>query len=183
MRLHAELLTSRVQDSPEKFRHRLIDHLIEQFPGWTIDDLVCSPESSIVFCNGIREGYAVDSLADALILSSLLNIRKRKDCPIGLKTKGPRRVLKHELINNGCTIEPAVFKKRLVDIMSERFTGRTIDDLVCRPREAARFCDLIRDCTHCRALPNQLILRTLMNVRKATGWTINAEGDSQQDAS
>ena len=169
MRLADELRACEIQDSPEKFRERLIENLMDQFPEVTIDDLVCAPTDALEFCNTIREGYGSEYLSDTVILKSLMNIRKRKDCPKGLKSRGRRRVLKKELLNAGCYADPDTFKELVVDLMNQSFGEQTVDELVCQPREARMLCNAVREKAECNELPDDLILGTLMNVRKAAG--------------
>jgi len=63
-------------------------------------------------------------------------------------------------------------KKQLVDMFVDElrsvFRGMwTIDELVVHPREAARFCEDFRLKTGFYSLPDDIILGTLMNERKA----------------
>lgn len=166
--LAAELKASECQDSPEKFRERLVDGLVEQYPDQTIDGLLCTPLDSLAYCDRIREGVGSRCLADFLILKALMNIRKSKSCPVGLKRNRNRTVLKSELLSVGYKIEAARFRELVVDCLFGMYRDRTIDELVCQPREARMFCNFVRQQTRCNDLRDQLILSTLMNVRKAS---------------
>ncbi len=146
---------------------RLIDGIVDQYPGQTIDDLVCNPLQALDYCDSIRVGVGSECLADVVILKALMHIRKRKDCPTGLKPVRTRRMLKSELQACGCELLPAEFKQIVVDCLADMYKSRTIDELVCQPREARMLCNYARRRTNCSALPDQLILATLMNVRKA----------------
>lgn len=168
MLLAAELRASECHDSPEKFRERLVDGLIEQYPGQTIDGLLCTPLDALAYCDRIREGVGSECLADFVILKALMNIRKSKNCPIGLKRNRTRTVLKTELTSAGCQMESALFRDLVVDCLSGMYRDRTVDELVCQPREARMYCNYIRQKTRCNGLQDQLILSTLMNVRKAS---------------
>jgi hypothetical protein len=77
-------------------------------------------------------------------------------------------VLKTELSSIGCEIEAAQFRELVVDCLSAMYRDRTVDELVCQPREARMFCNYVRQQARCSALRDQLILSTLMNVRKAS---------------
>jgi len=55
-----------------------------------------------------------------------------------------------------------------IDELRSVFRGAwTIDELVVHPRDALRFCDDFRHKHGFRDLPDDIILRTLMNERKA----------------
>lgn len=77
------------------------------------------------------------------------------------------RKLKDELKEHGCTMDPAVFRTMLEEKKAAMSPDWSFDDLVCRPDHAKRFCELIRAEPSCQQLPDFLILRTLMNVRKS----------------
>ncbi len=167
MRLAVELEAHGYQDSPEKFEEWLIETLIGFFAGYTIDDLLCTPQASLKYCINVREGVGASELIDSVILKSLINIRKRKSCPTGLKATGRRTVLKTALRKAGCELHPDTYKELLVDCLADMYKGQTIDELVCHPNEAIAFCGYVRRKASCQALPDTLILRPLMNVRKA----------------
>ncbi len=167
MILADELEVCECSDSPEKFRDRLIDGLMDWFPDRTIDSLVCAPMDALDYCDKIREGVGSESLFDAVILKSLMNIRKRKDCPTGLKSIGRRRVVKRELEIAGCKMEAKAFKELVGDCLADMYKSRTIDELVCHPREASALCNYVRNRSECGDLTDEFILSTLMNVRKA----------------
>lgn len=167
MLLAVELKAGECADSPAKFNKRLIDGIIKLCPKQTIDGLVCNPEQSLEFCNSIRAGVGSKCLSDAVILKALMNIRRRKDCPTGLKPIRTRRVLKKELQHCDCSLESGAFRELAVDCLADMYKSRTIDELVCHPREARMLCNYIRKRADCKSLPDQLILSTLMNIRKA----------------
>lgn len=85
---------------------------------------------------------------------------------LGHKGKRMARKLKDELNQYGCPMDPGAFRKLLEEKKEATFPGYSFDDLVCRPDDAKRFCELIRAEPTCARLPDFLILRTLMNVRK-----------------
>jgi hypothetical protein len=167
MLLVDELTACECHDSPEKFRERLIDGLTTWYPGRSIDDLVCKPVEALGYCNQIREGVGSDYLYDVVILKSLLNIRKRKDCPTGLKLQRRRRVVKRELKNAGCQLEARAFKGLVGDCLADMYKSQTVDELVCHPREARALCNFVRRRLECEGLGDELILSTLMNNRKS----------------
>lgn len=167
MLLASELKACDCSDSPEKFKERLIDGLSEFYPGQTIDGLVCTPIEALDYCNKIREGIGSESLADIVILKTLMNIRKAKNCPSGLRSKRTRRVLSKELQSCGCELSPASFKELVGDCLADMYKSTTIDEIVCHPRQALALCNHIRMRASCGTLSDRLILSTLMNARKA----------------
>jgi hypothetical protein len=167
MLLSAELEASECQDSPEKFKERLIDGIVVQFPGQTIDGLLCSPLDALAYCDRIREGVGSECLADFVILKALMNIRKSKNCPVGLKQRRTRTVLRTELASIQCPLTAVQFREMVVDTLAGMYRDRTIDELVCQPREARMLCNAVRQQSRCDSIKDQLVLSTLMNVRKA----------------
>jgi hypothetical protein len=77
------------------------------------------------------------------------------------------RKLRDELNEYGCATDPIAFRKMLEDKKNATTPDFSFDDLVCRPDDAKKFCDLVRAEQSCDRLPDFLILRTLMNVRKS----------------
>ena len=133
MLLSAELEASECQDSPEKFKERLIDGIVVQFPGQTIDGLLCSPLDALAYCDRIREGVGSECLADSV----------------------------------QCPLTAVQFREMVVDTLAGMYRDRTIDELVCQPREARMLCNAVRQQSRCDSIKDQLVLSTLMNVRKA----------------
>ena len=170
MRLAQELNVCNCSDSQEKFEMRLIDCLMDSFPNKTIDDMVCEPRNSILFCHTIRNQVASEALHDAIILKTLMNIRKRKNCPTGLKTIRKRKTLKKKLQEIGCDIPAMEFRELVVDCFGSMYKSITIDEIVCHPREALALCNFVRMKSGNEDLPDKLILQTLMNIRKAGGY-------------
>lgn len=71
----------------------------------------------------------------------------------------------------GINLSRADFVDRLVVEFLQQYQGRTtIDELVLRPREALKFCDTVRRNNGWgEQLGDDVILRALMNQRKASG--------------
>ncbi|HVS36168.1 MAG TPA: helix-turn-helix transcriptional regulator [Gemmataceae bacterium] len=86
---------------------------------------------------------------------------------LGHEGKRMARKLKDELKQHGCPMDADGFRKLLEEKKEATFPAYSFDDLVCRPDDAKRFCELIRAEPSCDKLPDFLILRTLMNVRKS----------------
>lgn len=171
MYLVSELKFSECDDTPSRFRERLIEVLQIDFPGRTIDDLVCNPQTALQYCETIRDSSNAPLLPDAVILKSLMNIRRRRDCPTGLKKARTRRNLRRELDQAGCEIEADQFKLLACDCLADMYKSRTIDEVVCYPREANGLCNYVRNQAGCQGLADELILSTIMNVRKSAGAT------------
>jgi hypothetical protein len=168
MLLKQELAACQCKDSPEVFRDRLIRILTSQYPGRTIDALVCSPREALTYCNDVREEVGSECLFDGVILKALMNIRKRKDCPTGLRKPRSRRNLQRELQEAGCRMDASAFKELTIDCLADMYKSLTIDEIVCHPREAMALCNYARMRARCEHLPDDLILSTLMNIRKAS---------------
>jgi hypothetical protein len=66
---------------------------------------------------------------------------------------------------SGCELAIDEFHARLMDAFHRRYPAWTVDDLLCHPRDAIRFCDQFREATQCHDLPNGLILKILMGMR------------------
>ena len=166
MRLAEELKVCECNDSPEKFRERLLACLMEHFPELTIENLVCLPILALAYCNRIREGVGSESLYDAVILNSLMNIRKSKNCPTRFKSVGRRRLVSNELRAVGVQCSPAAFRELVANCLSDMYSPQTIDEIVCHPREARALCNYVRTKATSPELPDELILSTLLNARK-----------------
>lgn len=55
----------------------------------------------------------------------------------------------------------------IAQLFHERFpTGVTVDELLLHPRDAMRFCDSVRDRQGWIGIPDDVILRALLNRRK-----------------
>lgn len=77
------------------------------------------------------------------------------------------RKLEKELEDCGCSLTPQQFRDLLEERKMQTSPAWTCDDLVCHPDEAKAFCNMIRAETNCPKLSDFLILRTLINARKA----------------
>jgi hypothetical protein len=76
------------------------------------------------------------------------------------------RKLEVELKDAGCSLDP----KRFIELLEERHKSMhsdwTVDDLVCHPDQAKTYCEQIRSEVGA-PVPDHVILRRLMNARKA----------------
>jgi hypothetical protein len=70
------------------------------------------------------------------------------------------------LQTSGCELPVDEVQARLMDAFRRGYRAWTVDDLLCHPRDAIRFCDRIREATECHDLPNGLILKILVGMRE-----------------
>lgn len=166
MRLDAELKAYEISETPAAFRKRLIDTLLKQLPGRSIDSIVCRPSDAAKYCDSIREQVASNP-PDVVILKTLMNLRKTKSCPTGLKSLTRRRPLEVKLTELGSRLGVDEFRDLVNDCLADMYKSQTIDGLLCHPVEAAALCRYVRARGKCPELTDELILVTLMNNRKA----------------
>lgn len=90
------------------------------------------------------------------------------------KTLEDRIMARLDLSKFGITMDTETFKDLLVETFQTQYRAiPNVDELVLRPQIAIRYCDGIRDQLSARGegeaydLPDDVILRTLMNKRKA----------------
>jgi hypothetical protein len=74
--------------------------------------------------------------------------------------------LSKTLAEYGIDTDPDAFVDQLVERFQGMYPAFTIDELLVRPREALRFCDSVRTATGNYDLPDDLLLRPLLNRRK-----------------
>ena len=165
MRLATELIAYGISDAPDAFRDRLIAKLLKAFPGRSIDSIVCRPPDAIRYCEMIREDVTSDP-PDVVILKSLMNIRRMKSCPTGLKSPQTKKNLKYKLSELGCTINADEFRELVSDCLADMYHSQTIDEILCHPHEAAALCNYVRNRGESDEMADELILTTLLNNRK-----------------
>ncbi|RTL03713.1 hypothetical protein EKK58_12175 [Candidatus Dependentiae bacterium] len=74
---------------------------------------------------------------------------------------------KLEFSNFGLELPPEEITDLIIDHFNEAFRGGvTIDELLLHPRDAMCFCDAIRMKNGWMGLPDDLILRAILNRRK-----------------
>jgi hypothetical protein len=74
--------------------------------------------------------------------------------------------LSDSLPHYGIDTDPKMFVDQLNDMFHGLYPSFTLDDLLCRPREALAFCDAVRRGLGNYDLPDDLILRPMLNERK-----------------
>jgi hypothetical protein len=74
--------------------------------------------------------------------------------------------LKTELETCGYPKTAEAFRDRLADIFSEMYPGQTVEDLLIDELEPRRFVGVVRSDMRCPKLAHELILKTLLNIRR-----------------
>jgi hypothetical protein len=138
------------------------------YSGITDEDLLCDPPRAIRFCKDVRRAVraAGRDLGDHTILRTLTNLRKRGGHAFKKGRGGVPFDLAEELLAAGCRLERAEFGDRLGDVFNGLFRDKTDEDLLCRPVESAAFCRVVRRAVRSPKLPDRVILRTLIALRK-----------------
>lgn len=75
----------------------------------------------------------------------------------------------HTLEIYGVDVPAADFVDALVDQLHDMYPAFSVDELLVRPREAIAFCDAARRRIKNWDVPDDLILRPLLNRRKRPG--------------
>ena len=76
------------------------------------------------------------------------------------------RKLEAELQDAKCSMDAKMFRELVVERHPVMHPSWTEDDLVCHPTEARNFCEVVRTEVSA-AVPDHVILRSLLNARKA----------------
>ena len=74
--------------------------------------------------------------------------------------------LDKELTAAGWKRNPEDFREIVVNAFKRHFPGWTDEQVLCRPRDSMHLCNLVRQLSLLNDLPDDVILRTLTNVRK-----------------
>ena len=166
MKLSEKLKACGFNGTPESFRSMLLESLRSDFPTSTIDAVLRTPAVATRFCEFVREQFPNANLHDALILGTLMNIRRRNECPqklIGLPSKVKLSTL---LADGGCTMGVADFRQLAAACLETMCKGQSIHQVLCHPREALALCEYIRVKCKAAPLPHSLILQVLLTYRK-----------------
>lgn len=86
---------------------------------------------------------------------------------LGYRGKRMLRKLEVELTECGCHLTSNDFREHLEEQKALVAPAFNTDELVCHPKEAMEYCDVVRKATSCPKLSDFLILRTLMNIRRS----------------
>ena len=166
MKLSENLKACGFEGTPEGFRDILLGSLRSDFPTSTIDVVLRTPAVATRFCECVREQFPNANLHDALILGTLMNIRRRKECPQKLIGAPSKVKLSTLLADGGCTMGVADFRKLAATCLETMCKGQSIHDVLCHPREALALCEYIRAKCKAAPLPHSLILQVLLTYRK-----------------
>lgn len=75
--------------------------------------------------------------------------------------------LENELTIYGCDVDPEEFRDIVMELKAVMFPMWTDEELLCHcDHDAPMFCRAVRSRVRCDGLPDHLITRTLLNVRK-----------------
>lgn len=166
MKLSENLKACGFEGTPEEFRTILLESLKSDFPTSTIDAVLRTPAVATRFCEFVREQYPNANLHDAIILGTLMNIRRRKECPQKLIGAPSKVKLSTLLVDGGCAMPVADFRQLAANCLETMFQGQSIHEVLCHPREALALCEYIRVKCKAAPLPHSLILQVLLTYRK-----------------
>ena len=166
MKLSENLTACGFTGSTEDFKNLLLETLRTNFPTATIDSVLNTPAVATRYCEIIREGYPDANLHDAIVLGTLMTIRRRKECPKKL-IGGPSKVrLSKLLADGGCSMSVNAFRELVAKSLVDMCNGQSIHAVLCHPREALALCEHIKTKSQAASLPHSLILKVLLSIRK-----------------
>jgi hypothetical protein len=166
MKLSENLKACGFESTPESFKAMLLESLCTDFPTSTIDAVLRTPAVATRFCECVRERFPNANLHDAIVLGTLMNIRKRKECSQKLIGTPSKVKLSKLLSDGGCSMGVADFRKLVAACLEAMCKGQTIHDVICHPRESLALCEFIKTKSKASALPHSLILQVLLTFRK-----------------
>jgi len=166
MKLSENLKACGFESSTEKFKSLLLETLRTNFPTATIDSVLSTPAVATKYCETIRETYPDANLHDAIVLGTLMNIRRRKECPKKL-IGGPSKIKLSKLLSDGgCKMTITAFRKLVAECFRNICDEQSIHTVLCHPREALALCEYIKTKSEAASLPHSLILKVLLSIRK-----------------
>ncbi len=165
MKLSENLKACGFEGTPEEFRAILLDSLKSDFPTSTIDSLLRTPAVATRFCEFVREQFPNANLHDAIILGTLMNIRRRKECPPKLIGAPSKVKLSTLLAEGGCSMGVANFRQLTATCLESMCKGQPIQEVLRHPREALALCEYIKAKCKASRLPHSLILQVLLTFR------------------
>ena len=166
MRLSENLSACGFAGTTEDFKHLLLETLRTNFPTATIDSVLNTPAVATNYCEIIREAFPDANLHDAIVLGTLMTIRRRKECPKKL-IGGPSKVsLSKLLADGGCSMKVSDFRQLVAACLKSMCGEQSIHTVLCHPREALALCEYIKTKSQAASLPHSLILKVLLSIRK-----------------
>ena len=166
MKLSENLKACGFEGTPQSFKALLLESLRTDFPTSTIDAVLRTPAVATRFCEFVREQFPTANLHDAIILGTLMNIRRRKECPQKLIGTPSKVKLSKLLADGGCSMGVANFRQLVAACLETMCKGQSIHEVICHPREALALCEYIRAKCKSASLPHSLILQVLLTFRK-----------------
>jgi hypothetical protein len=166
VKLSENLKACGFEGTTDDFKSLLLETLRTNFPTATIDSVLSTPAIATKYCETIRECFPDANLHDAIVLGTLMNIRRRKECPKKL-IGGPSKVLLSKLLaDGGCKMTVTAFRQLVAECLKRMCDGQSIHTVLCHPREALALCEYIRTKSQSDRLPHSLILKVLLSIRK-----------------
>lgn len=166
MKLSENLKACGFEGTPDAFKAMLLESLRSDFPTSTIDLVLRTPAVATRFCEFVREQFPGANLHDAIVLGTLMNIRRRKECSQKLIGAPSKVKLSKLLSDGGCPLGISDFRQLVADCLETMCTGQSIHQVICHPRESLALCEFIRAKSKASALPHSLILQVLLTFRK-----------------
>ena len=164
--LEDELKTFGHEGDPEEFRKLLVRTLIKEYPGCSDDNLLDSTSDAIEYCVTIQDILKNWQIDHDVILRTLVNTRKHRGLPKGTVKCTRSRPLARQLTESGCGLQVEEFEAALVQEFKHYADAFTTETLRYRPLVAHRYCDKVRILVRCGGLTDEMILRSLGNIRK-----------------
>ena len=166
MKLSENLKACGFEGTPEVFKAMLLELLRTDFPTSTIDAVLRTPAVATRFCEFVRERFPSANLHDSIVLGTLMNIRRRKECSQKLIGTPSKVRLSKLLADGGCSMGVSDFRELVAACLETMCKGQSIYEVMCHPREALALCEYIKTKSKATLLPHSLILQVLLTFRK-----------------
>lgn len=166
MKLSENLKACGFEGTSEGFEAMLLESLRTDFPTSTIDAVLRTPAVATRFCEFVREQFPSANLHDAIVLGTLMNIRRRKECSPKLIGNPSKVKLSKLLADGGCSMGVSDFRELVASCLETMCKGQSIHQVICHPREALALCEYIRSKSRAVSLQHSLILQVLLTYRK-----------------
>ena len=166
MKLSENLKACGYEGTPEGFKAMLLESLSTDFPTSTIDAVLRTPAVATRFCEFVRGRFPSANLHDAIVLGTLMNIRRRKECSQSLIGTPSRVKLSKLLADGGCSMGVSDFRELVAACLETMCAGQSIQEVLRHPRESLALCEYIKTKSKAASLPHSLILQVLLTFRK-----------------
>lgn len=156
---------------PEALLERII--LVSSNPGEVVLDPFSGSGTTCAVARKLGRHYVGIELSENYVQQSRARLQQSSQLTFGPDNpkhvaSSPSDGLAKELRSCGYTDDPERFREALADLMFSGYGGWTVDELLCHPSEAMRFCETIRD-QWGKPFSDTLILKTLLNMRQWSG--------------